>query len=85
MSRPRRTRSESGLLTGTTSHLPWLKVGLSLRKTRTSSAITRREPSTLESSTRRQGEQSIGEIVRFLHFLSDCLEPEEMRGQVEFF
>ena len=33
----------------------------------------------------RQGARSIGEIVRFLHFMSDCLEPEEIRGKVEFF
>ena len=32
----------------------------------------------------QQGAHSIGEIVRFLHFLSDCLEPEDMRGQLEF-
>jgi len=33
----------------------------------------------------QQGISSIGQIVRYLHFLSDCLEPEEMRGLVEFF
>ena len=33
----------------------------------------------------RQGARSIGEIVRFLHFMNDCLEPEDMRGMVEFF
>jgi len=33
----------------------------------------------------RQGARSIGEIVRFLHFMSDCLELEDMRGKVEFF
>jgi predicted nuclease of predicted toxin-antitoxin system len=32
-----------------------------------------------------QGARSIGEIVRFLHFLSDCLELGDMRGQLEFF
>jgi uncharacterized protein with PIN domain len=32
-----------------------------------------------------QGAHTIGEIVRFLHLLSDCLEPHEMRGQIEFF
>ena len=32
----------------------------------------------------RQGARSIGEIVRFLYFISDCLEPGEMRGKVEF-
>ncbi len=33
----------------------------------------------------RQGLHSIGEIVRYLHFLSDCLEPQDMRGQLEFY
>jgi uncharacterized protein with PIN domain len=33
----------------------------------------------------QQGLRSIGDIVRFLHFLSDCLEPSNMRGQLEFF
>lgn len=33
----------------------------------------------------QQGAHSIGEIVRYLHFLSDCLEPQDMRGQLEFF
>ena len=33
----------------------------------------------------RHGARSIGEIVRFLHFMSDCLEPEDVRGKVEFF
>lgn len=33
----------------------------------------------------RQGDRSIGEIVRFLQFMSDCLEPQDMRGKVEFF
>ena len=33
----------------------------------------------------KQGSHTIGQIVRFLHFLSDCLEPEDIRGQVEFF
>jgi len=33
----------------------------------------------------QQGAHSIGEIVRYLHFLSDCLEPQEMRGELEFF
>lgn len=26
----------------------------------------------------QQGQRSIGEIVRFLHFFSDCLEPQDM-------
>ena len=33
----------------------------------------------------QQGVRSIGEIVRHLHFLSDCLEPRDMRGKLEFF
>jgi predicted nuclease of predicted toxin-antitoxin system len=33
----------------------------------------------------QQGGRSIGEIVRFLHLLSDCLDPQDMRGQLEFF
>jgi predicted nuclease of predicted toxin-antitoxin system len=33
----------------------------------------------------RQGARSIGEIVRFLQFMNDCLEPADMRGKVEFF
>jgi predicted nuclease of predicted toxin-antitoxin system len=33
----------------------------------------------------QQGTHSIGEIVRFLHFLSDCLEPEDLHGKLEFF
>ncbi len=33
----------------------------------------------------QQGVRSIGEMVRYLHFLSDCLEPQDMRGQLEFF
>ena len=33
----------------------------------------------------KQGAHTIGAIVRFLCFLSDCLEPEDMRGQLEFF
>ena len=31
------------------------------------------------------GTRSVGEIVRFLHLLSECLSLEDMRGQVEFF
>jgi len=31
----------------------------------------------------QQGARSIGEIVRYLHFLSDCLDAEDMRGQLE--
>jgi uncharacterized protein with PIN domain len=33
----------------------------------------------------QQGVRSIGEIVRYLNFLSDCLEPQDMRGQLECF
>lgn len=33
----------------------------------------------------RQGARSVGEIVRFLHFMNDCLEPADMHGKVEFF
>ena len=33
----------------------------------------------------QQGVRTVGEIVRFLHLLNDCLDPQEMRGQVEFF
>ena len=33
----------------------------------------------------QHGACSIGEMVRHLHFLSDCLEPPDMRGQLEFF
>ena len=33
----------------------------------------------------RQGAHSVGDIVRYLHFLSDCLEPQDMRRQLEFF
>ena len=33
----------------------------------------------------QQGVRSIGETVRYLHLLSDCLEPQDMRGQLEFF
>lgn len=33
----------------------------------------------------KQGTRSIGEIVRFLQLMNDCLEPEDMRGRVEYF
>ncbi len=33
----------------------------------------------------QHGLRSIGEIVRHLHFLSDCLETQDMRGLLEFF
>ena len=32
----------------------------------------------------KQGAHTVGEIVRFLHLLSDCLEPDEIRSQLEF-
>jgi predicted nuclease of predicted toxin-antitoxin system len=31
-----------------------------------------------------QGSCSVGDMVRFLHFMSDCLEPAEMHGPLEF-
>lgn len=33
----------------------------------------------------QQGKHSIGSVVRFLHFVSDCLDPQDMRGKLEFF
>ena len=33
----------------------------------------------------QQGSHSIGEIIRFLQLMNDCLGPEEMRGRVEYF
>ena len=33
----------------------------------------------------QQGAHSIGEIVRYLHYLSDILEQQDMRGQLEYF
>jgi len=33
----------------------------------------------------KQGAHSVGEIIRFLELLSDCLEPADMRRQLEFF
>jgi predicted nuclease of predicted toxin-antitoxin system len=32
-----------------------------------------------------QGSQSIGEIVRFLKLMNDCLDAEDMIGEVEYF
>jgi len=29
--------------------------------------------------------RSIGDIIRFLQLMNDCLDPEEMRGRVEYF
>jgi hypothetical protein len=33
----------------------------------------------------KQGSRSIGETVRFLQLMNDCLEPEEMRDKIEYF
>jgi predicted nuclease of predicted toxin-antitoxin system len=33
----------------------------------------------------KQGARSIGEIIRFLQLMNDCLDPEDMRGRVEYF
>lgn len=33
----------------------------------------------------KQGTRSIGEIIRFLQLMSDCLEPQKMRGRIEYF
>jgi predicted nuclease of predicted toxin-antitoxin system len=33
----------------------------------------------------KHGTRSIGEIIRFLKLMNDCLEPEDMRGRVEYF
>lgn len=33
----------------------------------------------------KQHTRSIGEIVHFLVFLSQCLEPSDMRGRLEYF
>jgi predicted nuclease of predicted toxin-antitoxin system len=32
----------------------------------------------------KQGTRGIGEIIRFLQLVNDCLEPEEMRGRLEY-
>lgn len=32
----------------------------------------------------KQGDHTIGDIVRFLQLMNDCLDAEEMRGQLEF-
>jgi len=32
----------------------------------------------------KQGSRSVGDIVRFLHFMNDCLELADMYGQLEF-
>lgn len=33
----------------------------------------------------KQGSRTLGEIVRYLELMSACLEPGDMRGQVEYF
>ncbi len=33
----------------------------------------------------KQGTRTIGEIIRFLQLMNDCLEPEDMRGRIEYF
>lgn len=33
----------------------------------------------------KQGSRRIGEVVRFLQLMNDCLEPDEMRGRIEYF
>lgn len=33
----------------------------------------------------KQGKRTIGEIIRFLEFLSQCLEPKDMYGRIEYF
>lgn len=33
----------------------------------------------------KQGTRSIGEIIRFLQLMNDCLKPEEMHGRLEYF
>jgi predicted nuclease of predicted toxin-antitoxin system len=33
----------------------------------------------------KQGTRSIGEIIRFLQLMNDCLQPEDMRSRVEYF
>jgi predicted nuclease of predicted toxin-antitoxin system len=33
----------------------------------------------------KQGTRSIGEIVRFLLLMSDCLETDDLRGRIEYF
>jgi hypothetical protein len=33
----------------------------------------------------QHGSRSIGEIIRFLQLMDDCLGPDEMRDRVEYF
>ena len=33
----------------------------------------------------KQGTRSIGEIIRFLQLMNDCLDPGEMRGRLDYF
>jgi predicted nuclease of predicted toxin-antitoxin system len=33
----------------------------------------------------KQGTRTVGEIIRFLQLVNDCLDPEDMRNRVEYF
>jgi hypothetical protein len=33
----------------------------------------------------KQGTRSVGDIIRFLQLMNDCLDSEDMRGRVEYF
>ncbi len=33
----------------------------------------------------KQQKQSVGQLIQFLKLLSDCLDPEDMAGKVEYF
>ncbi|MAT73484.1 MAG: hypothetical protein CMJ58_28715 [Planctomycetaceae bacterium] len=33
----------------------------------------------------KQGRRSVGEVVNFLDLLSQCMEPDDMQGRVEYF
>jgi predicted nuclease of predicted toxin-antitoxin system len=33
----------------------------------------------------KHGAHTIGEVIRFLQLMNDCLEPADMRGRVEYF
>jgi predicted nuclease of predicted toxin-antitoxin system len=33
----------------------------------------------------QHGTRTVGELIRFLELVNDCLEPEDMAGKVEFF
>jgi len=32
----------------------------------------------------KPGTRSIGQIIQYLHLMSDCLEPDDMQGQIEY-